>query len=166
MSVRLDASTGHGRRACQELGRRDAAPVVAGLERDSLWWPTVVACAVVAEVCRDLDWAAAVHRTLEPEAGRSVVAGYALFGGAVDHHVGALALILGRQDEAVSRLRSGLASHRSLGALPFVALSAWWLAHALGRSGGEEAALRTEAVDLQRRLRMAGPPDLAGPGAA
>ena len=40
------------------------------------------------------------------------------YGGAVDHHLGALAAALGRHDDAVTHLRAAVAMHETWGPLP------------------------------------------------
>jgi AAA ATPase domain len=170
ISLWLDAYTGHRDRVRQELDERDPAEVIGRIDRNFLWWPTVAACALSASACGDRRWAAVLYDTIAPHGGCLGTAGYALFVGAIDHHLGTLALVLGQRTDAITHLRSGLASHRELDAPSFVALSAHELASALmtgtptPEQCEEATALATEAAELQRRLGLAGLPDLAAVG--
>ncbi|MGH9210126.1 MAG: ATP-binding protein [Acidimicrobiales bacterium] len=162
ISAWLDAATGPVDRTLARLDERDPATVVGSVERNFLWWPTMIACAV-SSACGNRRWAEAVSRALEPYSGQSAVAGFALFLGAVDHHLGALDVVLGRPEPAVLRLRSALDHHRALDSPLFVALSASWLARALTvRSGPgdpeEASALVAEVGVLAERHGLTGLP--------
>ena len=85
--------------------------------------------------------------------------GYVAYLGAIDHHLGALATVLGRTEDAVAHLDAALERHRVIEARPWTALSAAWLANALaerdGRGDAERARrLLAEAVDEGRALRL------------
>jgi hypothetical protein len=167
MCAWLDAGTGQEKLALARLDERDPGEVVAGLERDIMWWPTMVACAIAAS-CGHERWAEEIHTGLLPFSGQLCLAGYAIFGGAVDHHLGTLALTLGRPDEAVERLGSALDRHRALGAVSFTGLTARWLAHALTTRGGpgdhdRAAALWDEAEALTDRYGLHGSPSFDQP---
>jgi hypothetical protein len=89
--------------------------------------------------------------------------GYASVLGAVDHHLGTLDAALGRNDAAADELEAGLERHRALGARPFVALSARWLANVLAArdaSGDADRALllQEESVALEEELELASLP--------
>jgi hypothetical protein len=150
-SMWVDLATGNAAQAVARLSEQDPATVLAGVPRDIMWWPTLLPWAVVASHGQR-PWAEALHAVLLPDSGRLMVSGYALFGGAVDHHLGTLALVLGRPDEAVQRLERALHRHRVLGASGFVGLSIRWLAGALverGRPGdGPRAAALREELTL------------------
>jgi hypothetical protein len=170
LSVWIDAATGHEERALARLDERRPDDVLRKTGRSFMWWPTMVALAVSAS-CGHGGWAAAVHGKLLPYSGRVGVAGHALVVGAVDHHLGTLALALGRPGEAVDRLEAALLAHRALDAPPFVALTARWLAQALAgraRAGDREraAVLEAEAGQLDERLGLAGLPAVRDPAAA
>ena len=68
--------------------------------------------------------------------------GYAAYLGAVDHHLGTLAAVLGRTDDAVEHLGAALERHRAIEARPWVALSAAWLANVLAERDGPGDAER------------------------
>ena len=85
--------------------------------------------------------------------------GYVAYLGAIDHHLGALATVLGRTEDAVAHLDAALERHRVIEARPWTALSAAWLANALterdGRGDAERAAaLRLESVELAGTLGL------------
>jgi hypothetical protein len=145
LSAWTDALAGRRDDALTALAGREPGAFVAGLERDFMWWPTIIACTAVA-TSGDRRWAAVLHDALVPHAGRNVVIGFTAFGGAVDHHLGTVSLVLGRADDAVQRLDAGLDRHRALGAAPFVALSCQWAARAL--------RLRGRLVDRDRAVRL------------
>ena len=170
LSVWLDAGTGNLHRARASLDERDPGTTIERIERDFLWWSSMVSLAVGSSSCGHAAWAAAVHQALLPYAGRLGITGYALFVGAVDHHLGTLALTLDHPDEAVDRLESALTSHRSLGTPPFVALSACWLARARATraaSGDHDraSALLGEVAELVDRFDLGGLPKFPDEGA-
>jgi AAA ATPase domain len=170
LSVWIDAATGHEARALARLDERRPADVLRRTGRNFMWWPTMAALAVGAS-CGHRDWAEAVHGTLAAYSGRVGVTGHALLVGAVDHHLGTLALALGRRGEAVDRLEAALLAHRALDAPPFVAFTARWLARALALRDlpgdrSRAAALEAEADELGRRLGLASLPAVRDPAAA
>ncbi|HEV7763076.1 MAG TPA: AAA family ATPase [Acidimicrobiales bacterium] len=161
-SLWLDAATGHGDRALAHLAERDPAEFVAGLAPELRWSLKLVACSVAASA-GDPGWAAVLHDALEPYSGRNCVIAYTTFVGAIDHHLGTLALVLGRDDRAVELLGCGLDQHRDLRAEPFVALSARWLARALVQRGRADdrlraAELQSESLALAERFGLHGLP--------
>lgn len=166
MAVWSEAATGHESDAIAHLGERDPAEFVAQIQRDVMWWPTLTGCAIAAS-CGERDWAAVMHEAFLPYAGLNCVSAYTSFFGAADHHLGTLAVALGRHDEAVERLEQALKRHQALGAGGFAALSATWLAHALtlrDQPGDRDkaGALHAESTDLADRLGLAGLPKLTG----
>lgn len=67
-----------------------------------------------------LDVAGRCYDSLLPYAGRvSVVSAFVCFGGAVDHHLGALVLALGNATAAVEHFQEALDIHQRLGATPW-----------------------------------------------
>jgi hypothetical protein len=167
-SIWVDTATGNVEQALARLDEHDPQTVLARVPRDLMWWPTLMPWALVASHGHRR-WAEALHAVMLPYTGRLVVAGYALFGGTVDHHLGTLALVLDRTDEAVERLERALDRHRALGAPGFVGLSAGWLARALRRRGhaGDErrtTALLDELDLLIEHYGLHGLRGLRGPG--
>jgi hypothetical protein len=134
MAAWLEAASGdiNGARGVLAEHRPEILEVI---DRNYLWMPTVVACAIAAATVRDPAWAAAAHRTLSPYSGRNCVMGYAAYLGAVDHHLGALDAVLGRNDDAVAHLEAALDRHRTIGARPYEALTERWLANVLTGRG-------------------------------
>jgi hypothetical protein len=165
LSVWLDAATGHEDRALARLAELDAATVIAEMHNDLMWWFKLIAYTVAASSGDgDPEWAEVLDDTLAPYSGRNCVLAYTTFVGALDHHLGTLALVLGRDDRAVELLTSGLDRHRDLDSGPFVAFSARWLACALVRRGhagdrNRAAELQQESLALAERFALAGLPD-------
>lgn len=137
-------------------------PAAALADEDAgyLWMAAVVGAAVVASSVGDRAWAEAARTALAPYAGRNALMGYAAYLGAVDHHLGTVETVLGRVDEAAGHLASALERHRTIGARPWVALSAAWLANTLADRDGpgdaeRAAALRAEATALAEEVGVA-----------
>jgi len=123
------------------------------------WQTAVVGTAICASMIGDRRWAEVAHGLLAPYSGRNMVFGYVAYLGAVDHHLGTLAAVLGRHDVAVTHLEAALERHRVIAARPWVALSAAWLANALTERDdhgdtGRAAPLLAEATDLATGLGM------------
>ena len=158
----LEAGSGNLDRA-RDLLDEEAPAQLATQDRGYLWRPTVVGAAAAASLTGHRGWASAAHEALRPDAGRNAVMGYASFLGAVDHHLGTLDAALGRPDAAADELEAGLERHRALGARPFVALSARWLANVLTERdapGDADRALllHAESVALEEELGLASLP--------
>ena len=133
----VDMASGRWEHALDELAANDPTQV-AQLPHDYFWWPTMLAWTVVSThraACGDVDttWAGHLYEAMAPYRGRNCTLGYAAYGGAVDHHLGTLAAVIGQPDDAVDLLESGLARHEELDAVGFAALSTRWLAYALAR---------------------------------
>jgi tetratricopeptide (TPR) repeat protein len=128
----LEVSDQNIPRARELLPKDPAAQHVAQVPPDYMWWLTIVALRATA-TAGDPDpvWSAALYDALARYRGHNVVVGYTAFFGAVDHHLGSLALALGRLDEAVALLEDAGEQHRRLGAEPFRAFTLSWLERAL-----------------------------------
>jgi len=160
----LEACGGNPGRARDLLDEVDPGQL-ASLDRGYLWRPTVVGAAAAAALTGHQGWASTAHEALSPYSGSNAVMGYASFLGAVDHHLGTLDAVLGRTDAAVDELEAGLERHRALGARPFVALSARWLANVLAERDAPDDAdrallLQAESVALDEELGL---PSLPAP---
>jgi AAA ATPase domain len=158
----IEAGTGDHEAALSLLADRRVGDLTSA-DAGYLWVLTVVGIAVTAATVGEPRWAEAAHDTLAPYSGRNCVLGYAAYLGAVDHHLGALAAVLDRADEAVGHLEAALERHRVIAARPWVALSAAWLANVLtDRDGHGDAdravALHAEATELARELGVAALP--------
>jgi AAA ATPase domain len=154
----LEAGCGNLDRARDLLDEEDPARL-ASQDRGYLWRPTVIGAAAAASLTGHRGWASAAHEALRPYADRNAVMGYASFLGAMSHHLGTLDATLGRTDAAIDELEGGLERHRALGARPFVALSARWLANVLSRrdaAGDADRALllHAESVALGEELGL------------
>ena len=110
----LDAGRIDEARACLDQLRR--VPLDR-LKRDWIYLHNVTELAEVAIGVGDHDLAAECYAALFPYAGETcLVSALVSFGGAVDHHLGALALALGDREGAVRHLQAALAMHERLGA--------------------------------------------------
>ncbi|HLT69337.1 MAG TPA: AAA family ATPase [Acidimicrobiales bacterium] len=158
----------------QEAARAllDDCPLDELAEADAgyLWMYGTVGAAVVSSTVGDRRWAEAARQALAPYSGRNCVLGYAAYLGAVDHHLGCVEVTLGRLDDAVAHLEAALERHRTIGARPWAAVSAAWLANALVARGGPDDAERAdrlwadaaeEAADLGLAILPAPHPQLA-----
>jgi DNA-binding SARP family transcriptional activator len=113
--------------------------------------------------------AASLYDLLLPYMGWHLGAGPMVYLGAGDHHLGVLAATAGRWDDAERRLLSAMATHRRLGAGPWLALSRQAYAGMLrgrGRRGDHrraelfDAATNAVAARLGMELRGWGRPTL------
>ncbi len=91
---------------------------VAAEDRHFHWWLLVVGLVQTSLNLADRRWAGALYDMIEPYAEHNCRAGQATFLGAASLHLGALALLLGRDDEAALHLERAVVRHRDMGALP------------------------------------------------
>jgi hypothetical protein len=167
VSLWVDMASGRWEHALEELAANEPDQV-AQLPHDYFWWPTMLAWTVVSThraACGDVDvaWATHLYEAMAPYRGRNCTLGYAAYGGAVDHHLGTLAAVIGKADDAVDLLTSGLARHDELDAVGFAALSTRWLAYALAQRDGpgdhERAAeLLADSRRVEQELGLHGLP--------
>ncbi|HEX5366554.1 MAG TPA: AAA family ATPase [Acidimicrobiales bacterium] len=158
----VDAATGDGARAQARLAERPTSDLV-GSDAGYQWLSSVVATATAASLTGDTGWAAVSYEMLAPYRGRNAVLGYVAYLGAIDHHLGTVATVLGRTDDAVAHLGAALERHRTIAARPWVALSAAWLANALAERGRRADAtrareLRDEALAIASEIGVAALP--------
>ena len=154
----VDAATGDIDGALGRLAERPTDDLV-GTDAGYHWTSAVIATAIAASLAGDERWARVTYDMLAPYGGRNAVLGYVAYLGAVDHHLGTLATVLGRTDDAVAHLDAALGRHRVVSARPWTALSAAWLANALTERAGRgdadrAAALRAEAVEVAAALSL------------
>ena len=91
---------------------------------DTNWLSLQAECAETAVLVGDRTHAAALYERLAPYAGRPATAGRAVTSyGAIDRHLGKLAALLGRDDDAIRHLESAIRINEALGC-------AVWRAHA------------------------------------
>ena len=124
------------------------------IPRDGDWMVVTALAADLAHGFHDAERAAILYELLQPYADTNVVIGLgAVCLGSTSRYLGRLALTLGRQDEAVGRLRHAVAANASLQAVVELAHSRVDLAWALG-AGTEAVELleQAEAVATERRL--------------
>jgi len=150
--------------------RDEAAEVVAPLlDRGPEVIPAnhqrLTGLAYAAEVTAALGIVPAAERiyfALEPFADRAVVSGVTVtFKGAVAHHLGVLAAVLGRTAAAASHLEQAVATHDRLGAVTWSLRSQYELARVrLDQPGRRETALSSLA-EVARKARTLGLAQLA-----
>jgi tetratricopeptide (TPR) repeat protein len=147
---------------------QDARRLVAELSRDGgralptdANWHGACVLAEAAVQVGDREAGAALYALLEPHASLfPLVARAVSCLGSAEYHVGRLAGLLGRQDEAVARLRRAVAENDRAGALPHAAAALLSLGETLAR-GGEEDAARDALQQAARRAQALDMPDLA-----
>ncbi len=109
--------------------------------------------AQVAVAFDDPELIAECYGALRPYAGTTcVIAAAVAFCGAVDHHLGVLALAMERADDAAAHLEEALAIHERLRARPWAALTRYWLARAVLARDGEVG--REQVTELVRRVKV------------
>jgi len=150
--------------------RDEAAEVVAPLlDRGPEVIPAnhqrLTGLAYAAEVTAALGIVPAAERiyfALEPFADRAVVSGVTVtFKGAVAHHLGVLAAVLGRTAAAASHLEQAVATHDRLGAVTWSLRSQYELARVrLDQPGRREGAVSALA-EVARKARTLGLAQLA-----
>jgi tetratricopeptide (TPR) repeat protein len=119
---------------------RDVAPTVE--------WPAVITFfAHTSVLVEDQTTAADLYDLLARSPASAVRVG-AMTGwwGPIDHHLGALCHLLGRLDEARSRLERAITLERDLEAAPFLARSEVELASVIDELDGSRGAARTTAL--------------------
>jgi tetratricopeptide (TPR) repeat protein len=149
----IDAETGateNARRLVSEFAREDV------LAMDANWHAACILADAAVRV-GDPEAAAALYALLEPHARLFPVIARAVgcFGSA-EHYVGRLAGLLGRRDEAVTRLRRAVALNDSAGAGPHAAAALLHLGETLANAGEhdsardvlQQAAKRADALDM------------------
>lgn len=116
------AEAGFDDRARAALDRIQRSRVRA-LEKNYLWWATIVGLANAATLLRDREWAALLYELAEPYADRLCTVGQASFLGAVSYHLGTLAATLERWDRAEKHFEAALDRHRAMNARAFLAIT-------------------------------------------
>jgi acyl-CoA reductase-like NAD-dependent aldehyde dehydrogenase len=105
-------------------------------------------------VLGDATHATALHDLLEPYADRNVAIGWAsTCAGSASRHLGLLADLLGRRDEAIARLETALAMNERMRARPWVVQTQIDLARVLAQAAAdrERAASLFDAALLEAR---------------
>lgn len=121
------------------------------LPGDQTWVATVSLVAETAALLDRSELAPRLYDLLLPHRGHLVVVGATVSLATIDRHLGMLAHLLGRSDEAVAHLEDALALERRLGLHTFEPRTLVWL----GRVTGDPAPLR-EAAEAARALGMVG----------
>jgi tetratricopeptide (TPR) repeat protein len=123
------------------------------LPRDSAWLLTTCRAADTCFRLGDRDAAAVLYEQLLPFADRNVVLGRvaSIAIGSASRHLGQLATVLGRLDEAADHFEAALRINRGTGARPWLALSECDYAALLRGRGDDE-----RAGELVRHARDSG----------
>ena len=112
--------------------RRSTSSIAQPQAFDANWMSAQAECADACVLLGDPTHAAVFYDRLLPYAGRPATAGRAVASyGAVDRHLGGLAALLGRRDDAERHLRAGIARNHELGCSVWAEHTERWL-HALG----------------------------------
>ena len=142
--------------------RRELARVArAGLEplRESLWLASLTYLTDAGAALGDRAIAALVYPELEPLSGTNVMIGHLVACyGACDRYLGMLAATLGDRKLAARHFEAALALNRRMGALTWLAHTAYEYGRLLRSEDGEEeraAALLDEAGELASAIGMA-----------
>ena len=134
----------------------------ADLPQDVSWLMALAFLSQACTVLGDTSRATKLYALLLPYAGRSVVYGNAVaYHDSVSHHLGLLAAILGRWDEARTHFEMALACNVRLGARPRLAHSQYEYARILiarKQPGDQQKAtgLLSQALATAQKLGMAG----------
>jgi tetratricopeptide (TPR) repeat protein len=134
-----------------ETGRPDEARAIVdsfaadgfrGLPLDGIWLGAVAYLAEAAAAAGDATHAAELYERLEPYADRNVAIGWATTcAGSASRHLGLLADLLGKRDQAIEHFEAALAMNERMRARPWVARTQLGLAQVLLREpdGAERA---------------------------
>ncbi len=145
----------------------DAAIAASAGDRDRL--PALAISGMAIDALDDAERAAGLYPELLPDAGRIVVGGVAaVYLGPASHHLGVLAALADRPEEAVSHLSEAVAIGERAGALPWLARSRFELARALARRRADgdaeragvllgDASRTAEQLGMESLLRRMGP---------
>ena len=154
----LLAETGRADEA-RELLDAFAADRFRGLPEDGIWLGAVGYLAETAAALGDATHAQALHDLLVPYADRNVAIGWAsTCAGSASRHLGLLADLLGRRDEAIERLETALAMNERMRARPWVVHTQLALAAVLAQAPADReraTALHESSLVEARQLGMA-----------
>ena len=147
-----------------ESGRADEARATVdgfardsfrGLPLDGIWLGAIAHLAETAAVLGDATHAAPLYDLLEPYADRNVAIGWAsTCYGSASRHLGLLADVLGRREQAIAHFEVALAMNERMRARPWVARTQVELARVLPREDARAAALLDAGAAEAERLGM------------
>jgi tetratricopeptide (TPR) repeat protein len=150
----LQAETGRPEEARETIDRF-ASDDFRGLPLDGIWLGAVAHLAEAAAAIGDATHAAALHALLEPYADRNVAIGWAsTCAGSAARHLGLLADLLGKREQAVAHFEAALAMNERMRARPWVARTQVELARVLLQTaaGHERAGELLDAGLAEARL--------------
>lgn len=116
MTMWLAAETGRMDRAVADLDAIDLDRFTAAEPRLD-WFPILSLTAMAITRIGDRERAQLVYDALLPYSSRNATTGQAVFWGAVNHHLGRLASVLERHEDAADHLGDALVRHRRMGAV-------------------------------------------------
>jgi DNA-binding CsgD family transcriptional regulator/tetratricopeptide (TPR) repeat protein len=140
-----------------EARRELAAALADGLEpyRASLWLATLTYLTDACSALRDERAAALLYPALEPFGGENVMIGHLVSCyGAADRYLGMLAATLGDAGRAEAHFERALELNRRMGALTWLAHTAYEYARFLGAQQAPADALLAEAAALAEQVGM------------
>ncbi len=147
-----------------ESGRADEARATVdgfardgfrGLPLDGIWLGAIAHLAETAAVLGDATHAAPLYDLLEPYADRNVAIGWAsTCYGSASRHLGLLADVLGRREQAIAHFEVALVMNERMRARPWVARTQVELARVLPREDGRAASLLEAGGAEAERLGM------------
>lgn len=114
------------------------------IDQNYLFFQDAVGMVRAARRTGDTQLAAELYELLLPFAGRNARMGLVAFLGAVDHHLGSLAAVLGTPEAAIEHFDSALRAHRQMRARPWIALT-------LAEMVPVEVAVGSPDADAHRR---------------
>jgi class 3 adenylate cyclase/tetratricopeptide (TPR) repeat protein len=140
------AEAGMEQRARDTLGSVPSE-AVRDMDRNYLWWPTIVGFVQASVMIGDREWAEMLRGLVEPYGDRLCIVGSSGFLGSAQHYLGELSAALGDWAAAVEHFEAALVRHTEMEALPFVALTQMSYARMLFDRG--DAADLANAHELQ-----------------
>jgi DNA-binding SARP family transcriptional activator/tetratricopeptide (TPR) repeat protein len=149
----VHAESGHDREALPLLDTF-ARDEFRGLPHDGLWLGAIALLAEAAAALGEPRHAEGLYALLEPYADRNVAFGWvSACGGSASRHLGLLAGLLGRRDDAIAHFEKALQINVRMGARPLVARTRLDLARALVvRSELAAGDVRPAGEQLERAL--------------
>ncbi len=116
MTMWIAAETDQADRAAADLELLDLGRYVDGEQRVD-WIPVLALAANTIPILGDADTARLVYDALLPYSSRNAMTGQSTFWGAVTHHLGMLATVLGDEETARDHLDDAVLRHDKMGAV-------------------------------------------------
>lgn len=150
----LAADSGDGEAAVRHMNEHSGPKHLVDAQ-NYMFFHDVFAMTRTARQVGDQALAAELYDLFAPYSGRNARMGVVAFLGAVDHHLGSLAAILGRTEVATEHYSAALQQHRTAEARPWVALTLAEMAAMLRTTGtAEYSAFEAEARAIADELGL------------